>query len=84
MILIVAGDVEPGAGVDKGGVPALKNVGGIGEMGSKRVEGFPFGIGGGGRRCYGGDEEEQGKEETKQSHKRPRERQRLVIEVRGR
>lgn len=45
MAIGVAGDVEPGAGIDEGGIPALKDVSGIGESASQGVESVSFGIG---------------------------------------
>lgn len=54
----VAGDVEPGAGVDERRVPALEHAAGVGEALAEGVEGVALGVGGGqGRR----DEEEEEK-----------------------
>ena len=40
-VLGVAGDMEPGAGVDEGGIPALQHVGGIRQPRPPCVQRFP-------------------------------------------
>lgn len=38
MVIGVAGNVEPGAGIDQSGVPALQNIGGVGEPASQSMQ----------------------------------------------
>ena len=45
--VVLAGDMEPGAGADEGGVPALEDVVGVGEALLEGEERVAFGIGDG-------------------------------------
>lgn len=38
MIVGIAGNMEPSAGIDKSGVPALQDMGGVGESASQSVQ----------------------------------------------
>nr|AFK42670.1 unknown [Lotus japonicus] len=42
--VVLAGDMEPGTGADKRGIPALKHVIGVGEALLEGVESVAFGI----------------------------------------
>ena len=50
-VVAVAGDVEPGAGVDEGGVPALEHAPGVLERAPQRVQRVALRVG---RRRHGG------------------------------
>lgn len=42
MIVGIAGNMEPSAGIDKGGVPALQDMGGVRESASQSVQGISW------------------------------------------
>lgn len=52
-VVLVAGYVEPGAGVNESGIPALENVVGVGEAPAEGEQRVALGVGGG----RGGEED---------------------------
>lgn len=68
MTVVIAGNMEPSAGIDKSWVPALQHMGWVRESASQSVQSISFRVGGERRGEEGEEEREEEREEGGVSH----------------